>query len=78
MWLCTEDKRLINVDMVQSFDLNDTRIIANFPPISSGGETREVNVMVKRYASRDAAAAAYKRLIAGMDDLMDVEELSAD
>ena len=78
MWLYTEDKRLINVDQVQYFDLNDTRIIAHFPSISGGGEAREITIMVKRYPNREAAAAAYQRLMGGMDDLLDVEELSRD
>ena len=78
MWLRTEDKRIINVDHVRFFDLNETRIVANFPSISSGGESRDVTIMVKRYPSREAAAAAYERLMAGLDDLLDVEELSRD
>ena len=76
MWLCTEDRKLINVDHVLFFDLSDTRIVANFPP-TAGGEARDAaTIMVKRYPSREAASAAYDGLMAGLDDLLDIEDLS--
>ena len=76
MWLRTEDRQLVNMDNVLYFALEETRIVAYFAPLPRGDGQTDVFSTIGRYSSREDAAAAFERLVAGLDDSADIADFS--